>query len=114
MKTSFNIILMILACYIAGLFLPWWSGMLVITALSFFLNFSISKGAVIGAIVLGILWLILAVYTHFTNNGILTSRVGELFQGLSSVQLILTTFVIATISGSISGMAGAALKKLIS
>jgi hypothetical protein len=114
MKTSINILLMILACYIAGLFLPWWSGMLVIASLSFFLNFTIKQGAAIGAAVLGTLWLGLTVYSYFMNSGILTSRIGVLFQGLSSSQLILVAFVIASISGSFAGMAGSGLRKLIS
>ena len=60
----------------------------------------------------GIVWLVLAIYIHFTKGDLMTNRIAELLSLHGNSMLYVGTFLIAAIIGGVAGLAGFFLKEI--
>jgi len=116
MKNIFiHFILTAIITWIAQLFLPWWS--LVIIAGIVALFFTHKYGAssfFIGFLSVGLVWFLAAfMATNGANNQILPAKMGELFGGLNRMSLIFTTAAIGGIMGGLGALTASLGKKLV-
>jgi len=95
------------------LFLPWWSMTIVAFAISFLLGKKLWPVFFSSFFACGIVWLLMAVYIHFTNGDIMTNRIAQLLSLSSSVMLYVGAFLTSGIVGGIAGLAGFFLKEIL-
>ena len=99
-------ILVIVLSYASQWLLPWW-GVMVGAGLATILIYN--KGALsffAGFFGVGGLWFVMAYIINRDNNSILSTRVAELFQLSSGVQLVLVTALLGAILGGLSSLTG--------
>lgn len=94
--------IILLFAFIMNIFLPWWS--IAIPGLAF--GYQFKKGAWIsfglGFLAVFLLWLGQALYIHFANDGILSTRIATMLGVGSPFLVILITGIIG---GLVSGLA---------
>ncbi|GAB5410769.1 MAG: hypothetical protein BalsKO_31340 [Balneolaceae bacterium] len=94
--------LILITAFILNLFLPWWS--IALPGLAFGYQFKkspwVSFG--LGFLALFLLWGGQALYIHFANDGILSTRIAEML-GVGSPYLVI--LITGIIGGLVSGLA---------
>lgn len=107
-------ILLAFSAWLLSLILPWWS--LTIPALLLGLGLGKTGWYSFGYGFLGIggLWLIQTAYIHLANDGILTTRIAELFSLPSAWLVILITVLIGGLTGGFSTLTGYLFRKTFS
>ncbi len=106
MKNLIRIIIIAAACLLVQKFLPWWSGLIVIALFTLIMKIAPLKAVAFGGGILGSIWLIYAMILNFGNMGIMAGRIGELFKGVSSTQLLIITGVLGTFLGGLAALTG--------
>ncbi len=92
MKNTFLAALLILALgQLSHFGLPWWSLAIIAGLVAAWLCKSAWQAFVAGLLGGGILWMIAAWLLDSANGSVLSGKVGQLFQGASSMQLLLLT-----------------------
>ena len=110
---------MLLAFFIAvtawllSLLLPWWSAFIPGLIFGAQLGRSAKHAFGWGFIGIGGLWLVQTLYIHFINDGILTTRIADLFSLPSPILVILLTVIIGGLIGALTTLTGYLLRKLI-
>jgi len=105
MKYLFSIIAIILLGGLAQIFLPWWSLVVVAFLVAYLFRLNAWQGFLSGFIGIFLLWGGYAFYLNQANEGILASRMGDLFSLPSgSISLLIVS---ALIGGLIGGLAAA-------
>ena len=61
----------------------------------------------------GIVWLLMAIYIHFTRGDLMTNRIASLLSLQGTSILYVGTFLIAAIVGAIAGLTGYFLKGIV-
>src|SRR5437773_3877981 len=101
MKITVSIILTALICFVAGLYLPWWT----IAVAAFLVALVIPqfpwKAFLSGFLAVFILWGMLAWWKDMKNEGILASKIAVIFHlpASSIIMVLLTAFTGGLISG---------------
>lgn len=94
-------------------FLPWWTLVPIAALVAAILPF---RGALshfaVGFLALAALWGLSALWINSNNEGILAQRIGELFQGLSPMMLIIVTAVLGGLLGALGSLCGYMIAKL--
>lgn len=103
-------ILLALSAWLLSLILPWWSLAIPAVVLGYLLGKTGWSAFGFGFLGIGGWWLIQTVYIHLANDGILTTRIAELFSLPSSWFIILITVIIGGLSGGLSTLTGYLLK----
>ena len=111
MKLIVSIILTALLSFVAGLYLPWWS----IAIASFLVALIIPqfpwKAFVSGFLGVFILWAVLAWWIDMKNQGILSSKISQLFHlGSSHFAMILVSAFIGALIGGFAALCGSYLR----
>lgn len=106
MKNLSKFIIITAACLLAQLYLPWWSGMVVLAVFSALMRIKPVTAFAFGAGILGPIWMFYSIYLNQTNGGVLAGRIGELFQGITASNLIQITTAIGSLTGGMSAMTG--------
>ncbi|MEX0647226.1 MAG: hypothetical protein WEA56_09430 [Balneolaceae bacterium] len=105
---SFFIILV--STWFLNLILPWWS--VVIPALltgAWFFDRGL-RAFCVGFTAAGFAWLLPALYIHFANDAILSTRIAEMMQVGSPWILLIITFLIGGLAGGLSALLGFMIK----
>ena len=105
----------ILICFFLTLllqiFMPFWWWILVVPFLySVFRARSAAEALRIGAVSMGLLWLVVSLYLFFTSSGIIAGRVADMFRLGAGWLMIVLTAGLAAIAAGVAGMAGYWLK----
>jgi len=99
--------------FLIQLILPWWS----MAIAAFIVSFGIGKKPLAtflsGFCACGMVWLLYALFIHFTRGDLMTARMAQLFTLPSSWLLYLNTSLLAAIIGGFSAWAGVSLKPLL-
>ena len=103
-------LLIAILSFLAQLFLPWWSLAIVAFVCSFFLGKKATQSFIIGSLACGLVWLVMALFIHFSRGDLMTNRAAELFSLSSSWILYPVTFLIAGIVGGLAAVSGYYLK----
>ena len=111
MKLLLAVILTALLCFIAGLYLPWWSIAPIAFLVALLLGLGVGRSFLAGFLGVFLLWAVLAFWIDIKNNSVLSHKIAQLFPlGGSSVLLILLTALIGALVGGFAAMAGGSLR----
>jgi len=99
--------------FLIQLLLPWWS----MAIAAFIVSFGIGKKPLStflsGFCACGLVWLLYALFIHFTKGDLMTERIAQLFTLPSSWLLYLITLLLAAIIGGFASWSGLSLKHLL-
>lgn len=104
MKFLFSIISIILLGGIAQLFLPWWSLVVITFLVAFAFRLNAWGGFFAGFLGIFLLWAIYAFFLNQANEGLLASRMGDLFSLPGGA---LGVLIISALVGGLLGGLGA-------
>lgn len=99
-------ILLIILGTAASFFLPWWVAPLLAFCLFFVFPSHWLTATIFGFSAIALVWTGFAWYIDSANDGILSGRIGELFQGLTTAQLLLSTALIGGLGGALGALSG--------
>lgn len=106
-----SLVLLVAACHLISLFLPWWSFAIVVGLVLFWLDFPSKRAFLLGFLAIFLNWLIWSLWMHQSNATILTPKIGQLFGGLPTLVILLVSALIGGLIGGFSGWAGAAIRQ---
>jgi len=110
LKTISVILITALLSYVALLFLPWWSDIVVTFIIIFTLPLRPLKAFIAGALGVGICWTVLAFIADYGNEHILSTKMSALFQLPRYWLMIAATSLIGCITGGLGGLAAGILR----
>jgi hypothetical protein len=114
MRFVLAILLTAAFCFIAGLFLPWWSIAIVAFLVGLLFPQRMGMSFISGFTGVFVLWLLLCTWIDLKNEGILSHKIALLFPlGGSSLSLILLTALIGAIVGGCAALSGSSLRGLV-
>ena len=106
MKIIISVLLTIIIGFVAHQYTPWWFIVIVVALVCAGTGLKNGAGFVSGFLGVALLWGLYAGWINAGNEGILASRMGNLFGGLSSISIVLITALIAGILGGLAGLTG--------
>lgn len=98
--------------FVLQLFLPWWILAVVAFGLTFWLARRAGQAFLAGFLGIGLSWLVMSLFFHMRNQGLLTAKVAALFTLPNSLLLILLTIFIGALVGGVFALAGYYCRKL--
>jgi len=114
MKLLVAIILTALLAVVGGLYFPWW-----IIAVAAFISVLLipmrnGKAFLAGFLGIFILWVVLASWINVKNNGVLATKVAQIFPlGGSAFLLILVTALVGGLVGGLAALCGSYLRNRV-
>ena len=105
---AFSIIL--ITTWLFTLFLPWWGVFIPAIILGAWLFEKAFASFITGFLATGFAWFLQVLYIHIANDAILSTRVAELIGVQSPWVILLITFLIGAIPGSLGCLLGTLLK----
>ena len=107
-----TIFILVLGC-LCFVGLPWWGVAPIAAIASFLFPLSGGKSFLTGTAAGSLLWLVVALLLHFGNGGMLTAKIGQLFMGLQSWQLISVTAFMGGLLAGFGALTGAYARQLM-
>ena len=93
------------------LFLPWWSGLVLVVCISAGWNKDLRESFVLSGFSQSLLWLIMMLYQDYNNEQILSSKISVLL-GLPSPLLLIPAITLASfVVHGLGGLAGALIRE---
>ncbi len=114
MKNIISLLVLAIACILIQNYTPWWSSLIIIGLFTAIMNIPPVKALIFGAIILFVIWFTYAFYLNHQNEGILSARVGVLFQGVGGFNLIIISGIIGAIIGGLSALTGSLFRRALS
>jgi hypothetical protein len=112
MKLTVAIILTALLSFVAGLYLPWWSIAIAAFVSVLLIPLRRSRAFLAGFLGVFILWSLLALWIDIKNQGILSTKVAQIFPlGGSSFLIILVTAIIGALVGGFAALSASYLRR---
>lgn len=112
MKFILKVILIAALSYICELFLPWW----VVVLSGFFGGVLIPTSGfnsfLSGFLGVGLLWLIVAFALHNNSDGILTTRVSQIFQLGQPAFILVICALVGGLAGGLGALTGSQFHRL--
>ena len=105
-------LLILIFSFIAEILLPWWSIAIVAFAIGFGKTPTGWKSFWAGFLGAGFLWWLASGTIHFRTDGILTSKVGEMFTLPLPILVVLITGLVGGLVGGLAAGAGFHLRKI--
>jgi len=105
-------LLVLMLGFVFQLLLPWWVSGLVAFGLAFALAKSGRQAFVAGFAGIGLGWLLLSLYFHVRNAGLLTEKMGALFQLPQSWLLLPLGLLLGGLVGGTAALAGLYCRRL--
>ena len=99
-------LLILMLSFIAEMYLPWWSIAIVAFAVGFTKTPTGWKSFWAGFLGIGLLWWMTSGYIHYRTDGILTSKVGEMFTLPLPILVVLITGLIGGLVGGLAASSG--------
>jgi hypothetical protein len=109
---SLNFILIFIGGNICRMGLPWWSLVIIAGIAAMLFPLKPWKGALTAFSAGFLLWFISALLFNIANGGILAARVGQLFNGLGSGQLLAITALLGGVTAALGSLCGNYLGQL--
>lgn len=105
------IVLIIVTTWLLSLFLPWWSLAIPCLVLGVWLGEKGGRSFLYGFLGIGILWFIQTMVIHISNEGILTTRIAELFSLPNPLLVVGVSVIIGGLAGAFSTLTGYLFKQ---
>lgn len=99
--------------FIATLFLPWWTIVIICALVALILKFKIKSAFLTGFLGIFLLWLVQSFLLNSQNDGLLAAKVGQVLQGLQPILLMIITGLIGGIFGGLGAQIGAEINKYL-
>lgn len=106
--------LMMLVNHFALIWLPWYWVMPINVLIAYILRLQPGRAALLGFLSIFLVWGAYSFLIDYTNNSILSSKIGELFGGIGSVTLCIITGFLGGIAGCLGGWCGGLLGEIMS
>lgn len=106
MKFIAQTILIAILCYIAGLYLPFWSLAAVAFIVAVLFKTNSTTSFLSGFLAVFALWSVLAYNIDQETSSLLTDRVAQVFMGIPNIALITITGVIGGLVGGFGAASG--------
>lgn len=103
--------LIIATTWLLSLFLPWWSLAIPCLVLGGWLGEKGGQSFLYGFLGIGLLWFIQTLVIHIFNEGILTTRIAELFSLPHPLLVMGITVIIGGLAGGFSTLTGYLFKQ---
>lgn len=113
MKYWLHVVIILLLGTLLGQYLPWWTVAIVAVLSALFLKHKFAMSAMFGFLAGVLLWGGLSFYLDVENQHILSSRMGQVFGGLTSTTLVFLTGLLGGVLVALGSMLGAALQEII-
>ena len=94
-------------------FLPWWTIAIAAAIPTIFIKNKPYLSFIAGFVGIGLLWATYAWWLDGENASLLSSQIGEIFNGLSSEMLVFTTGFVGGLVGGFSAMTVGILRQLV-
>lgn len=115
MKIILYILLLAVLTFLSGVFLPeWWFVAVISFALAMIFKEGLGRTALVTVVVVFLVWFGTAMYIDAGNSSILSSRMGNLFGGLSPGLLAAVSGLIGSVCALLGALTGASLNAIIS
>ena len=98
--------------FLTGSWLPWWTLALLAAVICFLLGIRPGIGFLTGFIAGLLLWSGMALWIDQANASLLSQQIGQLFNGLSTVGILLITGIFGALTGGLGGWTGSSLRAL--
>ncbi len=98
---------------ITALLLPWWALLIPAFLLSAWAIKNSFAAFLVGFLASGFGWFVQALYIHFANDAILSSRMAEMLGAGSPWAVLWLTFLVAAIPGGLAALAGTLLANMM-
>ena len=108
------LILLIITAYLINLVLPWWGIAITGLILGFQLKPKSGTAFGYGFLALFLLWGGQALYIHFANGGILSTRIAEMLGVGSPILVVLITGILGGLVSGLAVLSGTLLKNSLS
>ncbi|MBD0332082.1 MAG: hypothetical protein ICV66_05445 [Chitinophagaceae bacterium] len=110
MRFLLAVILTALLCFIAGIYLPWWSIAVVAFMVALLIPQTIGSSFCSGFLAVFILWGLLSLWIDIKSESGLSRKIAQLFYlGNSSVLIIIVTALIGALVAGFAAMSGASI-----
>ena len=106
-----SFLMVLLLTWFLNLFMPWWSVLFPSLLVGLWLSETGKKAFSIGVLGAGLAWFGHALYIHFANNAILSTRIADMMQVGSPFLVLLITFVIGGLLGGMGTLMGYLFRK---
>lgn len=103
-------VLILFFSWLFTLFFPWWGLLIPTFIVGAWLLKSTFSAFLIGFLGAGFAWFFQALYIHFANEGILSSRIAEMMGVGSPWIVLMITFIIGALAGGIGALTGYLMK----
>ncbi|MEX0778144.1 MAG: hypothetical protein WD491_00820 [Balneolales bacterium] len=95
-------------------FMPWWTIALASAVVSILLGKNGMHAFISGFAGIGLLWLIIAGYIHYVNEGILSNRIAVMMDLPNGLFVIFVTALLGALVGGFSSLTGYLIKDITS
>lgn len=102
-----------LAYVVLPLFFPWWSVAILALVFGYFATNG-TRAFSLASTILALVWGIWAQVYNAANAGLLAGKIGALFGGISSIQLVIITATIGGLIGGLFGYLGYSFRQVMS
>ncbi|WP_185958372.1 hypothetical protein [Fodinibius sediminis] len=106
--------LLALSAWLLSLIFPWWSLAVPAILLGAALGRTGGSSFGTGFLGIGLLWFVQATYIHLANDGLLVTRIADLFSLPHPWLVILITVLVGGLAGGFSTLTGYLLGKVLS
>ena len=114
MRFLIGVIAVIIVGYIGHLIFPaWWMIVIIVALISGGMGLNPLPSFGFGFVGVALLWGANALFIDLNNNHLLSAQVGQLFQGLGSVALILIVVLLGGLLGGMGALTGALARQLL-
>ena len=111
MRLLLAVLLISLLCFIAGLYLPWWSIAPIAFLVALLLGLGVGRSFLAGFAGVFLLWALLSLWIDIKNESVLSHKIAQLFPlGGSSILLIVITALVGGLVGGFAAMAGGSIR----
>ena len=107
MKNLIPILYIAIVSFFLHQFTPWWTpGLVALCFGAIYNEMSSLKSFSMGFLAIFLLWAIWSIYSNSVNDGILSSRIGDLLGVLNGFSVIVITALIGGLLGGLGAVAG--------
>jgi hypothetical protein len=100
--------------FLVQLYFPWWTMAIAAFGGAFLFGKKAAQTFATGLLACGVVWLVMALYIHFTRGDLMTDRIAVLLKLPASWILYPVSFFIAGIVGGLAAVSGYYLKTIVS
>lgn len=108
-----HFLLVLVTGYVGHLFLPFWIAAVVAMLVAFLFKMHPWGSFISGFFAVALLWSLMALLLNSKDGGVLSAKIGEVFNGISSMQLVVLTGFIGGLLGGFGSLTGSLGRRFV-